>query len=304
MKKLFDYFHDEIDFKEIIKHPSRWFGYSFVWFFIIIFAFSVAFLNNLDYFQNNVTPFENPDSTKLFKDIELRLGGKIEGVSVNLIKNPTNEMLARGEEIYKTTCITCHGETGRGDGIAGKGLNPPPRDFTSQNGWKNGRTIAEIYKTLQEGIPGSGMTAYDFLSPKEKISLYYIIRKFASDFPSITDKDIAELDAKYQVTQSRNVPANIPIATAMLKINEEANPKINQSQSISRLLQDNGLNRYVIDVSSFAAFLVNAKNVDNILELILINIPRNGISTKFIYSSEKEKKDFVNKILALNIGIK
>ncbi len=304
MKKLFDYFYDEIDFKEIIKHPSRWFGYSFVWFFITIFSLGIAFLNNLDYFKKNTTPFDAPDSTKLFKDVELRLGGKIEGVSVDLIKNPTNEMLARGEEIYKTTCVTCHGENGRGDGIAGKGLNPPPRDFTSQNGWKNVRSIAGVYKTLQEGIPGTGMTAYDFLSPKDKISLYYAIRKFVSDFPPVNDKDVAELDANYQVTQSRDVPANIPIAKAMLKINEEAIPKINQSQSLSNLLQDSSLKQYIINASSFSAFLLNIQSDDNIVDLILKNIPRNGISPKFIYASEKEKKEFVNKILVLNIGSK
>lgn len=35
-----------------------------------------------------------------------------------------------GATIFKTNCVTCHGETGKGDGPVGAALNPPPRDFS------------------------------------------------------------------------------------------------------------------------------------------------------------------------------
>ncbi len=35
-----------------------------------------------------------------------------------------------GESIYKDYCAVCHGESGKGDGPAGVGLNPKPKDFT------------------------------------------------------------------------------------------------------------------------------------------------------------------------------
>jgi mono/diheme cytochrome c family protein len=38
--------------------------------------------------------------------------------------------LAKGKETFKMICANCHGEGGKGDGPGGKGLNPPPRDFT------------------------------------------------------------------------------------------------------------------------------------------------------------------------------
>ena len=38
--------------------------------------------------------------------------------------------LAKGKETFKTICSTCHGETGKGDGPGGQGLQPPPRDFS------------------------------------------------------------------------------------------------------------------------------------------------------------------------------
>jgi mono/diheme cytochrome c family protein len=38
--------------------------------------------------------------------------------------------LAKGKETFKMICATCHGETGKGDGPGGAGLQPPPRDFS------------------------------------------------------------------------------------------------------------------------------------------------------------------------------
>lgn len=37
-----------------------------------------------------------------------------------------DESLARGVEIYSTSCATCHGDGGMGDGPAGANLDPPP----------------------------------------------------------------------------------------------------------------------------------------------------------------------------------
>jgi mono/diheme cytochrome c family protein len=38
--------------------------------------------------------------------------------------------LAKGKETFKMICATCHGETGKGDGPGGQGIQPPPRDFS------------------------------------------------------------------------------------------------------------------------------------------------------------------------------
>ena len=38
--------------------------------------------------------------------------------------------IAKGKETFKANCVTCHGDGGKGDGPAGQGLQPSPRDFT------------------------------------------------------------------------------------------------------------------------------------------------------------------------------
>lgn len=38
--------------------------------------------------------------------------------------------VAAGKEKFTMFCVTCHGESGKGDGPGGAGLQPPPRDFS------------------------------------------------------------------------------------------------------------------------------------------------------------------------------
>ncbi len=54
--------------------------------------------------------------------------------SADSIKNPLkgNEASAvSGKKIYAQYCVTCHGDKGKGDGIAAPGLTKPPADHTS-----------------------------------------------------------------------------------------------------------------------------------------------------------------------------
>jgi len=74
---------------------------------------------------------------------------------------PTPENLARGKKIFTSTgaCYTCHGVEGKGDGPAGVGLVPRPRNFTDPQ-FHGLRTDGELYWVVTNGSPGTAMFAY------------------------------------------------------------------------------------------------------------------------------------------------
>ncbi|MEW6324178.1 MAG: c-type cytochrome [Nitrospirota bacterium] len=74
---------------------------------------------------------------------------------------PTPDNLARGKKIFTSTgaCYTCHGVEGKGDGQAGVGLFPPPRNFTDPK-FHGLRTDGELFWVVRHGSPGTSMFAY------------------------------------------------------------------------------------------------------------------------------------------------
>jgi len=74
------------------------------------------------------------------------------------VKNPLAgdaASLADGKTLYIANCGPCHGEKGRGDGLASQGLNPKPADHTSV--LVQSQTDGAIFWKLSEGrapMPG------------------------------------------------------------------------------------------------------------------------------------------------------
>jgi mono/diheme cytochrome c family protein len=128
--------------------------------------------------------------------------------------------LARGRALYAGNCAACHGDAGRGDGPGGKGLNPPPRDFTRAEGWKNGTALPGIYKTLTEGIKGSSMASFDTLSPKDRMATAHYVQSLGS-FPHGDDPTALEAFGQAFAAKGEHVPARIPVSAAVGKLVKE-----------------------------------------------------------------------------------
>lgn len=67
------------------------------------------------------------------------------------------EATARAD--YDKLCASCHGATGKGDGAAGKGMEPPPRNFHDE-GVMAVSSPFKFYNTLVLGVEGTAMVSY------------------------------------------------------------------------------------------------------------------------------------------------
>ncbi|MFI5456381.1 MAG: ethylbenzene dehydrogenase-related protein [Isosphaerales bacterium] len=73
---------------------------------------------------------------------------------------PGADSVARGLALYRKTCVSCHGETGKGDGVQEQkddsGMPIRPRDFT-RGIFKGGRGRDQLYARVMLGAPGTPM---------------------------------------------------------------------------------------------------------------------------------------------------
>jgi high-affinity iron transporter len=74
--------------------------------------------------------------------------------------------IIKGEKIFKTNCVSCHGPNGKGDGILSKDLNPKPRNFLNDTVMNNISPL-QIYNTVKLGISGTSMPPFNNLKDEE-----------------------------------------------------------------------------------------------------------------------------------------
>jgi len=135
--------------------------------------------------------------------------------------SPTPEMVEKGKLLFTTNCVSCHGEQGKGDGVAGASLNPKARNFQDLSGWTNGPSLTMMYKTLQEGITNRGMASYANLPPEDRLNMIVYIRSFIPNYPPITQVQLDSLDVTYSLTKGVKMPNQIPVKLAMEKMMQQ-----------------------------------------------------------------------------------
>lgn len=88
--------------------------------------------------------------------------------------------LVRGERLYADACAACHGAAGRGDGFAGKTLEPPPSNFRDL-GRMAQRSVHGLYNTVTLGVAGTAMLPFQLLSEDDRWALAFFVANFAAD---------------------------------------------------------------------------------------------------------------------------
>lgn len=81
-----------------------------------------------------------------------------------------------GKAVYETHCSSCHGLSGKGDGVLSENLEPPATDFTAAD-VKPGLSPFKVFNTVTFGIEGTAMASFDrTLGEKEKwAAAFYVL---------------------------------------------------------------------------------------------------------------------------------
>lgn len=133
----------------------------------------------------------------------------------------TPQAVAAGKKLY-ARCVACHGANGKGDGPAAVALKPKPRNFTSPKGWTNGYTVADIFKTLSKGVPGTGMPSFDTLSVKDRFDLaHYVQSQGKFNHGKDTPAEIAALDKTFHLSGGVQQPNQVAVPVIMRHMEAE-----------------------------------------------------------------------------------
>lgn len=115
----------------------------------------------------------------------------LEGIDhAGIIRSWNAESFDRGEKLYNSICITCHGN------LTQAGSLPTSRPFWKEP-FKNGNDPLSIYKTLTDGL--GQMPAWTFLSPEQRYdAVHYIREAFVRPYNptayfKVTDQYLASL---------------------------------------------------------------------------------------------------------------
>ena len=224
---------------EIKANPLKLFGIVFPYIFIIGLAIGLIYTSNINNITRQKVPPKLIDTTKV-KDLPVVEPKTIPPIDIFAMSNPNPDLIDKGKKLFTTICVSCHGADGKGDGPAAAALSPKPRNFTSKEGWVNGPKISQIFTTLSEGISGSGMAAYDYLTPEERISLaHYLRSEFIPNPPLDTKDDLSALDQTYNLSKGSEIPAQIPVAEALKLIEKENSKNVERLNAVlNKILAD------------------------------------------------------------------
>jgi len=294
---------DEINFKDLIKNPLRLFGWIYPLFFLLLILLGVMYVKNLRQISYNQQPVLLQDSIRVWQDIEEKKGGILPAVDLTTLSNPSQDLIAAGKELYDANCQSCHGADGKGDGAAGVALNPKPRNFHETEGWTNGRTFTDLYKTLQVGIIQNGMAAYEYIAPQNRVAIIQYVRTFA-DYPAVTEEEIAQLDAEYKLSEGTETPNQIPVMKAISLISSETNQQIINDLNVINYIDESGyklFREYAVDKIKIAnAFkLVEVNGFDNFVKILQSDPVTLGFKAEVLTLNNgqmKELFDFIYKI--------
>jgi hypothetical protein len=288
-----------------MKDYFKFYGAVYLFFIIAIVVMGTMYINDLPNVTKEkiggfpvVAKDTTMDSTGQVADLPMVKGTLSPPTDIMKYSTATPEMIEKGKSLFTMNCASCHGDQGKGDGVAGASLNPKPRNFHDLNGWTNGPSLTMMYKTLQEGITSRGMASYANLPPEDRLNMIMYIRTFLPDYPPVTQVQLDSLDVTYSLTKGVKMPNQIPVKLAMEKIMQQ-NAAIDQKVvSMVKQIGENKIDSGAVILKGLTSNLTKALTVlaqdsswiQNEMALIKIfdnNAGQNGFRARASYTLTK-----------------
>ena len=149
--------HDYDGIRELDNPLPPWWKYGFyvtiVIAFIYIFHYHVAGTGKLQLAEyNDELKQADMEKTERMKNASNNINEE------NVVRLTDASSITDGATIFKTNCVTCHGD--KGQGIVGPNL--------TDEYWLHGGSVKDIFKTITLGVPGKAMVPWkEKLSPKQ-----------------------------------------------------------------------------------------------------------------------------------------
>ena len=126
----------------------------------------------------------------------------------NIVVGPQKVPAMAGvEALYESSCASCHGAAGHGDGPLAKGMEPPPGDFHDMSR-QHTRSVYDLFNTITLGVPETPMVSYAQLSDEQRWALALLVGSF-----SATDEQLASGKTLWQQGVLRNHFRQLPNLT-------------------------------------------------------------------------------------------
>lgn len=286
--------------QQIKKDPGKIFGLVYPYLLIIGLAIGIFYLGEINFVGRQHVPPPLPDTTNVLVELTIKEPRVVGAIDLKKIAQPADSLIKIGQSIFQSTCTSCHGTEGKGDGLVAAALNPRPRNFTSKENWINSPKLSGIFQTLQEGIKGSAMVAYEQFTPVQKFALaHYLRATFIPDPPPVTDEELKALDQTYNLSKGTYVPGQIPVADAeKLIIRENQNKTSQLTGIIDKISKDENSTGAKIfmevtnNKSRALTILINSdvwKNSEQeFVNLIINNIDQDSFSTRVLNLNDDE----------------